>query len=144
MKDNDTKHKTILEPIVIRNIIDKNYFIPDYQRGYRWKDIQVVQLLEDIYNFQSKMIENEQTWYCLQPLVVKVMESYPENFEGDKSKEWFEVIDGQQRLTTIFLIVHYINEMFRGPKKDKEPILIYQTRKKSSDFLSNLKIQFID
>ena len=132
--------KIILEPKAIRSIIDKNYFIPDYQKGYRWKETQVTQFLDDIYNFESKRLDhNEQTWYCLQPLVVKAMSSFPENFEGDKTKEWFEVIDGQQRITTIFLIVHFINEMFRGKQKDNEPTIIYQTRKRTSEFLSNLE-----
>lgn len=131
--------KIILEPKAIRSIIDKNYFIPDYHRGYRWKETQVTQLLDDIYNFESKRLDHkEQTWYCLQPLVVKAMSSFPVNFEGDKTKEWFEVIDGQQRITTIFLIVHFINEMFRGKQKDNEPTIIYQTMKKSFEFLVNL------
>src|SRR5690606_28863059 len=127
-------------PKVIRSIIDKNYFIPDYQRGYRWKETQVLQLLDDIYNFESKMLDgNEPTWYCLQPLVVKNVSSFPLKFEGDTRKEWFEVIDGQQRLTNIFLIVHDNNEMFIGKQTDKEPNIIYRTRKKSSEFLSQLE-----
>lgn len=131
----------VLEPITVREISKLNYFIPDYQRGYRWTELQVKQLLDDIYNFDSKLLtSDEDSWYCLQPLVVKEMTSFPDEFEGDQTKKWMEVIDGQQRLTTVFLIVHYINEMFRGQKKDAEPILLYQTRKNSSTFLSNVKI----
>lgn len=135
------EHTTVLlEPITVREISKLNYFIPDYQRGYRWKELQVVQLLDDIYDFDSKITtDNNTSWYCLQPLVVKQMTSFPEEFEGDKSKKWMEVIDGQQRLTTVFLIVHYINEMFRGQKKDVEPVLVYQTRKNSTTFLRNIK-----
>lgn len=131
--------KVLLEPITVREISKQNYFIPDYQRGYRWTEIQVEQLLDDIYNFEIKMLaSNEYTWYCLQPLVVKEITSFPDQFEGDKNMKWMEVIDGQQRLTTVFLIIHYINEMFRGPKKDTEPTLLYQTRKNSTTFLSNM------
>lgn len=137
MQDSDV----VLEPITVREISKLNYFIPDYQRGYRWKELQVKQLLDDIYNFDSKLLtSDEDSWYCLQPLVVKEMTSFPDEFEGDQTKKWMEVIDGQQRLTTVFLIVHYINEMFRGQKKDAEPVLLYQTRKNSSAFLSNVKI----
>jgi uncharacterized protein with ParB-like and HNH nuclease domain len=131
----------LLEPITVREISKLDYFIPDYQRGYRWTEIQVEQLLDDIYNFESKSLtSNEDTWYCLQPLVVKEMNSFPDEFEGDQNKKWMEVIDGQQRLTTAFLIVHYINEMFRGQKKDAEPILLYQTRKNSTKFLGNINV----
>ncbi len=133
------QEKVLLEPVTVREISKLKYFIPDYQRGYRWKEIQVEQLLDDIYNFESQSLENnESTWYCLQPLVVKKMEAFPDEFEGDQSATWMEVIDGQQRLTTVFLIVHYINEMFRGQKKDAEPTLLYQTRKNSADFLKNV------
>ena len=45
-----------------------DFIIPDYQRGYRWEELQVVELLKDLCNF----IENSRTgFYCLQPLVVK-------------------------------------------------------------------------
>lgn len=131
----------LLEPTTVREISKLNYFIPDYQRGYRWTKLQVEQLLDDIYNFESKTLpSHEETWYCLQPLVVKEMISFPDKFEGDQNEKWMEVIDGQQRLTTVFLIVHYINEMFRGQKKDTEPILLYQTRKSSTIFLSDITV----
>ena len=133
------KQNVLLEPISIRNISNRNYFIPDYQRGYRWTEIQVQQLLNDVYNFESKLCNSsEGTWYCLQPLVVRQMTTFPEEFEGNKDLLWLEVIDGQQRLTTVFLIIHYINEMFRGQKKDPEPTLLYQTRKNSTIFLNEI------
>ena len=45
-----------------------DFIIPDYQRGYRWEELQVVELLKDL----SHSIENSRTgFYCLQPLVVK-------------------------------------------------------------------------
>jgi hypothetical protein len=131
----------LLEPKTVRAISQHKYFIPDYQRGYRWTDLQVKQLLDDIYSFDSNnSIDNKDSWYCIQPLVVKKMKTFPENFEGNTDEYWFEVIDGQQRLTTIFLIIHYINEMFRGLKKDIEPVMLYQTRKSSSTFLGDIKI----
>lgn len=44
-----------------------NFFIPGYQRGYRWTEQQVKDLLNDINEFEP---END-SWYCLQPLVTK-------------------------------------------------------------------------
>ena len=57
------------------------------------------------------------------------------NLEGD----WYEVIDGQQRLTTIFLIIQGINEFWEGKQKNPQFSLAYETREKSSDFLISLK-----
>ena len=68
------------------------FFIPDYQRGYRWEDDQVVDLLEDILEFINTS-EKRDDKYCLQPIVVKRMQ------DGR-----YEVLDGQQRLTTIFIL----------------------------------------
>jgi uncharacterized protein with ParB-like and HNH nuclease domain len=72
------------------NFSDQIYFIPSYQRGYRWEDKQVLDLLEDIYEIYTIKQES----YCLQPIVVSKIE-----------KNKYEIIDGQQRLTTIYLIL---------------------------------------
>ncbi len=69
------------------------FFIPKYQRGYRWTQLQVKQLLDDINEF--KYIEGSDNQYCLQPVVVQRKEN---------SEQWV-VVDGQQRLTTIFIVL---------------------------------------
>lgn len=114
----------------INELLQYNFFIPSYQRGYRWTEKQVTDLLEDINEFIPKEITNsdEKTWYCLQPIVVK------------KKDDYWDVIDGQQRLTTIYLIIHYINEMWKGKQKLKEFALNYETRNESHDFLSSIVI----
>ena len=58
------------------------FYVPSYQRGYRWGKEEVTRLLEDIYTNGPKT-------YCLQPVVVRR--------DGGR----FELIDGQQRLTTL-------------------------------------------
>lgn len=120
MENNNIELKTISELLGI------NFFIPSYQRGYRWTKQQVDDLLDDICNFKPQKDE----WYCLQPLVVK----------QKKENEW-EVIDGQQRLTTIFLIIHYFNEMWVGKQKISEPVITYQTRNDSYQFLREMKVE---
>ena len=127
---------------VVNELSKKNYFIPSYQRGYRWEKQQVEELLEDLKDFMTE--NSEQEYYCLQPFVVREMS------DAEKSKfnlssingnsQWYEVIDGQQRLTTITLIRHYINEFFSGRKKIEEPTLKYETRSKSTEFLKNIYI----
>lgn len=135
----------INDPLVLKTIneiLDKQFFIPHFQRGYRWTNQQVTQLLNDIDAFNPKEIpgkQNEKTFYCLQPVVVKLLNDdikRLENLEG----EWYEVIDGQQRLTTIFLIIHYINEMWLGKQKKAQFKLNYETRENCETFLSNIKV----
>jgi len=95
---------TLLNPRLksIAEFLDGNhhFIIPSYQRGYRWEKRQILDLLEDIYEFQDEIKEKKENgkyptgeFYCLQPIVVL-----------KKGNEW-EVIDGQQRLTTIFILL---------------------------------------
>ncbi len=110
----------------VRELLPMKFFIPAYQRGYRWGKKEVEDLLKDIRNFCPEQINgDEKTWYCLQPVVVK-----------EKNKNEYEVIDGQQRLTTLYIILHYLNSEYKTPR----PLfrLEYETRERSGDFLSNL------
>ncbi len=113
----------------IQDLLDKKFFIPSYQRGYRWKEQNVTDLLDDIWEFIQKPEKGRDEFYCLQPIVVK---------EGQDGQ--YEVIDGQQRLTTIFMIIHYANEMWVGKQKVQEFQIEYGTRKGSFEFLKDLKI----
>ena len=83
--------------VSVKELFDEKervFFIPSYQRGYRWGKREVEDLLDDILDF-SKNKEKEDDFYCLQPIVIK---------DNEKEKRW-EVIDGQQRLTTLYLIL---------------------------------------
>jgi hypothetical protein len=117
-----------LELKTINELKQYNFYIPSYQRGYRWTPNEVEELLNDISEFSPRPVgeSDKTTWYCLQPIVVK----------ENKNKQ-FEVIDGQQRLTTIYLILHFLNSRYREPEKLFE--VEYQTRNKSSSFLKNLE-----
>jgi hypothetical protein len=73
------------------------FLVPSYQRGYRWETAQVLALLNDLWEWDLERRDDEGSFYCLQPLVVV------------KRPEAWEVVDGQQRLTTIFLILRALN-----------------------------------
>lgn len=124
--------ENILELKTLNELQQYKFYIPSYQRGYRWKSYEVKDLLNDIADFQPRLIDDtdEKTWYCLQPIVIKNMS----NLE-------YEVIDGQQRLTTIYLILHYLNQDFVETKRDKLFSLEYETRKDSQSFLLNLDFE---
>ena len=108
--------------------IEGNFYVPSYQRGYRWGKPEVERLLDDIYS--TKGTRN----YCLQPVVVK------------RNGNRYELIDGQQRLTTIYLIYRFMNkESSRFIDEESfarigEPrfTLSYETREKSKDFLKSI------
>lgn len=100
------------------------FYLPDYQRGYRWTSEEIKLLLDDIY-------ESAGTPYCLQPIVVK------------KNNERFELIDGQQRLTTIYLICKYM-EAKLGDLYEPSFQLEYETRKESAKFLRNIDFSLRD
>lgn len=108
----------------IKELENYKFFIPSYQRGYRWRDREVGALLEDIWDFALSKENTKGNFYCLQPIVVKN--------NGDK----FIVIDGQQRLTTIFLIVKFL-------RTDCLFYISYETRQEanqdSREFLQNIE-----
>ena len=93
----------------IAQFLNLNFFIPSYQRGYRWTTQQVKDLLEDIYDF-SKQEHQEGEFYCVQPLVVRKMKKDKKNLFSLEKGDWYEVIDGQQRLTTIYLILTFLQK----------------------------------
>lgn len=151
----------------INELIGKEYKfnIPSYQRGYRWTEQQVTDLLKDINEF----IPKGDSWYCLQPVVVKNITKKSADFKVNlikeienldeecivakvkelinkvESPEKWEVIDGQQRLTTIFLILKYL-------KIENTYNLNYDTRAELKSFLlkeineinnSNIDLYFV-
>ena len=102
------------------------YWIPAYQRGYRWTQLQVTQLLDDIRDFTRRPNPQPEEFYCLQPLVIKA-----------GSDGLFEVVDGQQRLTTIFLILRHFNERLAEKYRQELYSLAYETRQNFDSFLEN-------
>jgi uncharacterized protein with ParB-like and HNH nuclease domain len=113
----------------IRELLGMNFFIPSYQRGYRWTDTQVTQLLDDIWQFTIKDYKTNGEFYCLQPVVVKV----------NNNDKW-DVIDGQQRITTLFIVIKYLEDIVKIAFQNfslTSPH--YETRDDSKDFLENVK-----
>lgn len=110
----------------INDLLKLDFFVPSFQRGYRWSSAEVKALLDDIYEF---ILDNEKSdkevFYCLQPLIV-----YNQN-------DLYHVIDGQQRLTTIYIILTYLKEVAVLLGKGKYT-LKYETRPESEAYLKNI------
>ena len=136
----------VIELKSIGELLGKNFFIPSYQRGYRWTGQQVKDLLDDINEFRAN--SNGDGFYCLQPLVIKKSivdaENFIASFQGlkqdallegayeiiNKYTRW-DVIDGQQRLTTLCILLNYLS--------NKNPYHVeYETRKNSAEYLKKI------
>lgn len=104
-----------------RNVgdVDGKFFLPAYQPGYRWGEDEIRLMLDDLY-------ENGTGSYCLQPIVVK------------KCGNRYELIDGQQRLTTVYLIYQYFSSKL-SDIYEPQFSLEYETRVKSGEYLRQIK-----
>lgn len=117
MRDTFVKLKTIAD---LQNESAK-FYIDAYQRGYRWTENEVRDLLDDIREFSHVKRQDDCTFYCLQPIIVTQAE------DGVSCK----VIDGQQRLTTIYLIYSFYWVTQSSFMRDKLPFeLSYNNKPK--------------
>ncbi|MFD2938472.1 DUF262 domain-containing protein [Flavobacterium sp.] len=88
---------TLNQTTALIDLFGKEFIIPHYQRGYRWEKQEVEELLDDLWNFQKT--SNNGEFYCLQPVVLQKVDD-----------NIYNVLDGQQRLTTIYLILAFLEE----------------------------------
>ena len=116
----------------IPDLLDKKYYIPEYQRGYRWEKTQVLDLLQDLYAFFIGDTKGQ--FYCLQPIVVKKKQMNDEL--------WYEVIDGQQRLTTIRIIMQIYDQLNSNmfTTISHKYTIMYATRPDMVDIFESIKI----
>lgn len=126
MAENQLGQTSLLQNV--QSLLGKNFYVPKYQRGYRWTSRQVRDLLNDIDRFTPSNDDGGNSWYCLQPLVVK---------KGENKEEW-RLVDGQQRLTTIKLILHYLSQLYVESKRKTLYSIEYETRGKDKDWLDIL------
>lgn len=101
-----SNEKTIFSDVSI------SYVIPLYQRAFAWEDKEIVQLIDDINDFNNK----DGSSYYLGSVIVS------------RKEDQYEVIDGQQRLTALFLLLKHLN-------LPMEKILSFECRKKSDNTL---------
>lgn len=125
---------------IIEGICGKNFFIPSYQRGYRWNELQVKQLINDLYEFFYSNHDSGD-FYCLQPIVLKSITDIERkislNLPTDET--WYEVIDGQQRLTTIRIILALMQKLTQR-KGGPSFRLYYETRPNLKDVFSAIEV----
>ncbi len=134
----------------------KNHFyVPSYQRGYRWKRKQVEDLLSDLYSFRkqydSGFREDIGDFYCLQPVIVREIkdELLRDEVLGAKAKEddvkLWELVDGQQRMTSVYIILSCLlkrnrldEEAFMEDYNSQLYTMFYESRPETKDVLKSL------
>ena len=116
------KTKLPLKEVSIRELFAGNekcvYEIPIYQRNYAWEKDEIAALIQDVYD---SFLKDSKKVYYIGTLVT-----------FHKGDNVFEIIDGQQRLTTIRLILDALGEPYSNR-------LTYRARKKSDDTLKSIK-----
>lgn len=130
--ENEIKLKSITE------LLGYHFYIPDYQRGYRWTQHNVSQLLNDIWEYRNEN-DNQNSFYCLQPVVVR--KKVWQDANGNDI-EGYELIDGQQRLTTLHRIISFLSravgiESFSNEYGKDLYTLDYKTRPETKAFLQS-------
>ncbi len=133
-----------LELMHVADLLDMHFNIPNYQRGYRWESKHVEALLDDLYGFSVQMRgdSNKQgKFYCIQPLAVVANKAL-----SSEDEIVYDVIDGQQRLTTLYLLLTYLQDarrvLYTGKTSTSIFTLKYESR--DSDFFDNKEFMTSD
>lgn len=90
------KNKPIAKAKIVSELISTKLSIPEYQRPYSWRQKQIFQLLDDL----KDAMDSKKNSYLIGTIIV---------YKPDDTKEEFEIVDGQQRLTTISIILFILN-----------------------------------
>ncbi len=103
--------------------IKGDFYVPSYQRGYRWGTEEVERLLNDVWEGAQNTVQKD---YLLQPIVIS------------KNGDRLDLVDGQQRLTTLYLIYKYLNSKINSSAPAARYTLTYDTRPETKEYLQNI------
>lgn len=141
--DNETiENKNTILLLSVSQLKGKKFVIGNYQRGYKWGKKEILELLNDIHEY-----DGNSGLYCLQPVILKpVSGSVMETIEIDSNNYSIftenEVIDGQQRTTSLFLLLSYL-QYLHAIDINLNYGIEFNTRSRSGKFLTeDLKLLF--
>lgn len=112
----------------VADLFDMHFNIPSYQRGYRWECKHIEELLNDLYSFSKNESNNQGKFYCMHPLAVLKNKKL-----STADKIVYDVIDGQQRLTSLFLLLSYLQDTRKTVYSGKLATSIYSLQYESRD-----------
>ncbi|MCC9018891.1 DUF262 domain-containing protein [Flavobacterium lipolyticum] len=120
----------------IKDVFTKWFRIPEYQRPYVWDKDQVSELLDDVMQARNS---NPDTEYFLGSMVLRKNEKN----EGNTKYVEYDLLDGQQRLTTLFLITAVIRDLSENPTLiDLCEKTIFQEENKYDNIPERLRVVF--
>ena len=114
-----------------KELLGMHFNIPNYQRGYRWEKEHVHALLNDLQEFALKDNKDKDEFYCLQPIVVR------KNIflSQEQRHDIYDLLDGQQRLTTLWIILNNENFKVLWNASDRNHTTLYDMQFESRDDL---------
>jgi len=124
------------EKLLVKSVFDKWFRIPEYQRPYVWDNDQVTELLDDVMHAATS---NQDGQYFLGSMVLQKKNKT----ENDTNYVEYDLLDGQQRLTTLFLIMAVVRDL----SSDETRIntcqkSIFQMANRDDDIPERLRIVF--
>ena len=109
----------------IQDLRGLTFEIPAYQRGFRWRWQQIRELIDDLYEFcsgrkkKAEKPQNEKI-YCLQTITIIKTDK-----KDDNGNPIYEVVDGQQRLTAIWMLVVAFRSTVKYDSEYEENLPVY-------------------
>ena len=106
----------------------KQFVVPSYQRGYKWNRENVFKLLDDLKSFEKSNWDKLNSFYCIKNITIVPLED----------KTGWNVVDGQQRLTTIFILLSYLRKFNPDANLEffsKPDCLKYNVREETGKYL---------
>lgn len=128
MNDREDIHHDFPELISFFKSRFGELIVPDYQRGFDWNAGHVEDLWEDIHNYVEKFEKGEDETFYVGTIILKESE---EDFKVNKKKR-YEIVDGQQRITSFYLLAIAIRQKFKEFNKD-DPYI----KEIDSDFINS-------
>ena len=113
--------------------------VPDYQRGFDWNQSHVEELWEDLHYYVQKELAKEEEEFFVGTIILK---------SPATEKDRYQIVDGQQRLTSIYLLAIVLRDRFKeidtNTKRDVDTIFLNSydiDENRSPKFLGNQKIR---
>ena len=110
---------------------NKQYIIPPYQRGYKWNRENVFKLLDDLKSFELGNVAGSESFYCIQNITIVSLQD---------GTGW-NVVDGQQRLTTLYILLSYLKKFVKEDKLSffsSPDCLRYEVRTETGKYLRDM------
>ena len=106
-----SKNTNLIQQMAVKELMNgRCFFIPAYQRGYRWGKTQIYDLCNDLLDYalkkeqETKDLIRNKSFYCLQPII-----AIPRTFKiKEQEEKGYEIVDGQQRLTSLYILYRYL------------------------------------